>query len=67
MPLLELLYAFCILISELKKKYVCCHHRLIRPGKRAIHLLGFLFVFPIPIDELMTKLWFLATAVLHPP
>ena len=34
---------------------------------RAIALLGFLYVFHIPIAELTNKLKFLATTVLHPP
>ena len=66
-PCLNYCMLFAFLSANSRNTYVCCHHRLIRLGKRATHLLGFLYAFPIPIDELMTKLWFLATAVLHPP
>ena len=46
-----------------EKGNVSCHYR---PGQAGYHLAGFLYVFLIPIDELMKKLRFLAIPVLHP-
>ena len=36
-------------------------------GRRAIPLLGFLYVFHIPIHEVTNKLGFFVITVLHPP
>ena len=60
---------FDIPIDELQKKLRFLDITVLHTplGRRAIPLLGFLYVFHIPIDELMTKPRFLATAVLHPP
>ena len=52
-----------------EKVKISCHCRPTLPpqGRRAIPLLGFLYVFHIPIDELPNKLRFLAITVLHTP